>query len=312
MPRIVWISGCLFVLVVANALAQSSSTATETEACTGEDYAISTVALNDLFATQKPDRVLLRDHTFVHLRATDPINKFYFRDVPEEATVNFDSRNMSNAKIEEEKIKNVAAIMLLSAEGEDKLVKSGGGCEDKSPITFVSRPGVNIEHNRALISVGTSCYDHQHTTFMLLGKDSGDWKVLSRLLESSMTIDRFPPQPAATFTPIEPKIVSVQQIDEGNHSLMKVSFIVPDVRNYTFDTITVYGMRFVGTQRSDDRNYPTLHGRWKPKDPVEFSVRVPREFTDPLQGWNLTFCVGSTQSCYPSSNLLKLIRQKDK
>src|SRR5580765_8037799 len=57
--HIAWISVCLFVIVVANAVAQSSSTPTETEVCTAEDYAISTVALNDLFAKQKPDRVLL-------------------------------------------------------------------------------------------------------------------------------------------------------------------------------------------------------------------------------------------------------------
>jgi hypothetical protein len=147
---------------------------------------------------------------------------------------------------------------------------------------------------------------------MLLEKDSGDWKVLSRLVESSTIIDRFAPKPAATSLPVEPKIVSVQQTDEKHQSLIKVSFLVPDVPNYTFDTITVYGMRFVGTQRSEDRNYATLHGRWKPNDPVKFSVRVPKECTDPAEGWNLTFCVGSTQSCYPSSNLLKLTGQMDK
>jgi hypothetical protein len=201
---------------------------------------------------------------------------------------------------------------LLSAEEEDQLVKSGGGCEGKSPIAFVSRPGLNTEHNQALISVGTSCYDNEYSTFMLLGKDAGDWKVLSRLLQSSTIIDRFPPKPAATSVRAEPKVVSVKQTNEGNQSLIKVSFLVPDVQNYTFDTITVYGLRLIGTERSDDKNYLSLHGRWKPNDPVEFSVRVPKEFTDPSEGWNLTFCVGSTQGCYPSSNLLKLTGQKDK
>jgi hypothetical protein len=147
---------------------------------------------------------------------------------------------------------------------------------------------------------------------MLLGKDNGgDWKVLSTLFESSLILEpRFPAEPPVV--PVEPKIVSVQQTDEGNQSLIKVSFIVPDVPNYSFETITVYGMRFVGAQRLDDRNYPTLHGRWKPNDPVEFAVRVPKEVTDLSEGWNLTFCVGSTQSCYPSSNLLKFIGQKDR
>jgi hypothetical protein len=76
MTRIASISVFLFVIVAA--AAQSSMAPMETEVCTAEDYAISTVALNDLFAKQKPDRVLLRNRTFVRLRATDATTKSYF------------------------------------------------------------------------------------------------------------------------------------------------------------------------------------------------------------------------------------------
>jgi hypothetical protein len=153
MTRVAWIAGCLFSIVVANAVAQSRSTTMTTEVCTAEDYAISTVALNNLFAKQKPDRVMLRDHTFVRVGLTHPANEIFLAGVPEEAAVNFDSRNFdsrnkSGAKIEEQKIKNQAMVVLLSNEEEDKLVNSGVGCDDKWPITFVSLPGFNSTHDR--------------------------------------------------------------------------------------------------------------------------------------------------------------------
>jgi hypothetical protein len=62
-------------------------------------------------------------------------------------------------------------------------------------MVFVSRPAVNAGHNRALISVGTSCYGvEEDSVLLLLGKDGGDWKVMSSLVTSSTTIDYFPPQ----------------------------------------------------------------------------------------------------------------------
>ena len=71
-------------------------------------------ALNDFFVKQKPERVLLRDHTFVRRGATDALNNMYSRDVPEEATVNFDSRNKTQAKIGEGQIKAQVEINLLA------------------------------------------------------------------------------------------------------------------------------------------------------------------------------------------------------
>ena len=108
----------------------------------------------------------------------------------------------------------------------------------------------------------------------------------------------------------DPTILSVAQSKAGKSYDLKVAFIIPEVPNYTFDLITVYGARIVGEQRSDNTDYPSLHGSWKPNDRVEFSVRVPKECTDPSKGWNLVFCVGSTASCVPSSNVLDFIAHK--
>lgn len=302
MTRIARVSWVLFLIVATNGAAQKSPAPTKTEVCTPEDYAIYAAALNYFFARLKPERVMLRDRTATRLGSPDPLDRMAFRDVPEEATVDFDSRNKTQAKIEKGQIKTPLEINLLGRTEEQTLISNGGGCDQQTPLAFVSRPGLDAEHKLALISVGTSCYDHEWSTVMLLEKDSSGWKVLSRLLEDSVTIDRFPSNPAPPVV----KIVSVQQIDSGDQYLMRVSFMVPDVPNETFDTIRVYGMRIVGTQRSDDRDYPTLHGSWKPNAPVEFAVQVPKEFTNPSKGWNLTFCVGTTAACYPSSNLLKL------
>lgn len=95
MIRMASTSVWLCLIAVATALAQRTSTITEAEVCTAEDYLISTVALNDFFAQQKPDRVLLRDHT-ARFKAT--VALFLPTDVLDEAKVNFNSRNKSQAK----------------------------------------------------------------------------------------------------------------------------------------------------------------------------------------------------------------------
>jgi hypothetical protein len=105
--------------------------------------------------------------------------------------------------------------------------------------------------------------------------------------------------------------VTARRSDSGSYYLLDVSFAVPDVPDLKFDTITIYGMQIIGKQRSHDMAYPSVHGSWQPKEHVEFSVRVLKEYADPSLGWNLTFCVGSTAGCYPSPNLLTLIAQNE-
>jgi hypothetical protein len=141
-----------------------------------------------------------------------------------------------------------------------------------------------------------------------------DPKTRDEVLHISTNVDYVPQEtlrPARVPNPVpgEPKITSVRRRDVGDKYLLEVSFILADVHDTEFDTIKVYGLRMVGNERSNDKEYPTIKGHWQPKDKVEFSVEVPKEYTDAAQGWNITFCVGTDAVCYPSTNILKLIVQ---
>lgn len=303
------------VFVCSLGLAQAAAPAEESAVSTEEDYAILAAALNHRFEKAKPDRVLLRDRTAIRFEAAGFEGQTVIRDlanVSKEMEVNFDSRNTAQAKIEDRKIGTSFEVVLLTAEDEKKAVQSGGGCDAASPVTFASRPGLNPEHDRALMYVSTSCYGRESGILMLLGKDDRGWKVLNESSQLHINIDPPPPRSEPPSAPVTPKIVSVRQTDVGTQYLLDVSFLIPDVPDSDFETITVYGMRFVGTQRSDDKSYPTVHGHWKANDQVQFSVRVPKECADPSKGWNVTFCVGSATSCYPSPNLLTLVTPNSK
>lgn len=133
------------------------------------------------------------------------------------------------------------------------------------------------------------------------------------VLRMHVIVDHFPPN--GSMSPPEPlprKSITVQQNDSGSHYLFDVSFAIPDDPNSNFDTIKIYGMQIVRAERYTEKSYPSVQGHWRPNDRVEFSVRVPKEYADASSGWNLTFCVGSATSCYPSPNLLTLISQKGK
>jgi hypothetical protein len=118
-----------------------------------------------------------------------------------------------------------------------------------------------------------------------------------------------PPEESPSY-PFEPKVLSVAKIESGNEYVLRITFVIPDDPNTAYDLITVYGTQFIGTDRSHDHSYPPIRGHWQPKDKVTFAVRVPKEFTDPSKGWDLTFCVGSDASCHPSANLLTVISEK--
>jgi hypothetical protein len=120
-----------------------------------------------------------------------------------------------------------------------------------------------------------------------------------------------PPQESAS-NPFEPKVLNVAKSESGDDYVLKVTFLVPNDPKTTYDLITVYGTQFVGANRSHDHSYPSIRGHWEPKDQVTFAVQVPKEFTDPAKGWDLTFCVGSDAGCYPSANLLALISEKSR
>jgi hypothetical protein len=117
-----------------------------------------------------------------------------------------------------------------------------------------------------------------------------------------------PPQESAV-NPFEPEVLNVRESESGGDYVLKVTFVVPNDPDISYELITVYGTRFIGASRSQNHSYPSIRGHWEPKDQVTFTVQVPKEFTDPSKGWDLTFCVGSDARCYPSANLLALISQ---
>jgi hypothetical protein len=45
-------------------------------------------------------------------------------------------------------------------------------------------------------------------------------------------------------------------------------------------------------------------GHWRVGDKVTFEFDLPKQFTDPSQGWIVKFCVGQADNCIPSPNLL--------
>jgi len=122
---------------------------------------------------------------------------------------------------------------------------------------------------------------------------------------------------------VEPKILGVRRSDAAADYLLEVSFLTPDASNETFNYLSVYGTRIVDGRRSNDTDFLVLHGDWKPNERIEFSVRVPKESTDPAKGWILTLCVGSeirnpaqpgtlTRMCHPSANVLTKIAPDEK
>jgi hypothetical protein len=105
--------------------------------------------------------------------------------------------------------------------------------------------------------------------------------------------------------------IGVIRTDSGSTYHFAVNFVVPDppdrsAGSYLFNLVTLYGYQLQSDHRVDlpKDTFPPMAGDWKPGDPVRLEFDLPKEYADPVQGWNLRFCVGSTSSCLPSSNLL--------
>jgi len=131
------------------------------------------------------------------------------------------------------------------------------------------------------------------------------------VFQATTNVDFFPPSKSQSpSNPFEPKVLNVAKSESGNEYVLKVTFVVPNDPKISYDLITAYGTQFIGANRSHDHSYPSIRGHWKPTDQVTFDVQVPKELTDPSKGWDLTFCVGSQSTCYPSANLLTLIPEQ--
>lgn len=187
--------GWVVLVAAGSVLAQAPAAPKETEGCTEQDYAIYAAAFNDLFGKEKPDRVVLLDQTSIGFPpGMAAMTQFggkaqpLLKDFPKEAKDDFDARNKTRVKIEGSKIKGTFALVLLSDESAAKLVEGGSGWSGfhlaypKSGISLVSRPGVNADHTKALLYVGTSCdMLCGDGTFVFLGKDGTEWKVLNKV-----------------------------------------------------------------------------------------------------------------------------------
>jgi hypothetical protein len=265
---------------------------------TADDYAVWAAALNYHLAGGHPQRVLLRDFTAT---GSPQMDRVLFKGMPDDLLADFESRSESRVRIDADMVHAAIPVSGLSDRNESKLTGFGKGCEKTSPIVFVSRPGFDAVHYQALVTVGTACNDHEWSTTLRLEKKLGEWMVLHRVLESSLNIDRFPlPRGDARI----PNILAVKTDDKGDHVSYDVSFIVPNVADQIFDTISVYRTGKVGTDQFTI-NYTTQHGNWKANDKAEFTINLPNNLANEFRDWELRFCVGSKARCYPSTNLLK-------
>jgi hypothetical protein len=185
------------MLWLATAHAQNSAAPTTTDSVTDEDYAISSVALTDVFGKGKPEKLVLIDQTSIGFPpGMAAMTQFggkaqpLLARVPKDAKDQFDTRNKGHQKIDGARLKTAFDITLVSPEDAEKMVAGGGGWESfrkkypKSPgVTLISLPGINSEHTRALLYVGDSCdMLCGNGYFILLGKDGEQWKVLQKVM----------------------------------------------------------------------------------------------------------------------------------
>jgi hypothetical protein len=102
--------------------------------------------------------------------------------------------------------------------------------------------------------------------------------------------------------------IAVVRSDSGDQYHLQVDFTIPaaDKNIAHFNLITIYGLQLEDGSRSDlpPKMFPSVRGNWKSGDRVTLQIDMPKKFADPARGWNLTFCVGSTEGCFPSPNLL--------
>lgn len=197
------IPGWLFVIIIANALAQNPPTEKrllrmtldDAEVCADEDYLIFSAALSDRFGKQHPNKVLLLDHTALAFSqgivGYDPFGRKAqksLKDVPIEVTDDFDNRNKNRVPLEQYRISTPFPTALLGDDAAGKLFGSVGGWTafhknnpDVPGLTLMSLPGLNADHTRALLYVETSwCRSGGDGAFVSLTKVEGEWKLLSK------------------------------------------------------------------------------------------------------------------------------------
>jgi hypothetical protein len=132
---------------------------------------------------------------------------------------------------------------------------------------------------------------------------------------------------AQRYRPADPSIpaaaamnIEVSRRDLGGLYELAVSFTVPPappnaVNPYLTDLIKIWGGQRTFPSATvkytpvapiplPPSTFPDVHGSWKTGDRVNFIVEVPKQFSDPSQGWIIGFCAGTNKGCFPSPNLL--------
>lgn len=135
----------------------------------------------------------------------------------------------------------------------------------------------------------------------------------------------FKPSPLSEHTskqytpPVEgfwsgPMKIGVTRTDADSNYHFVVNLTVPDTSirpnmpsPYLINLITIYDNQIQNGHKVDvpGNTIPPVTGDWKAGDPVRLEFDLPKEYADPLQGWNLRFCIGNKAGCMPSSNLLQ-------
>jgi hypothetical protein len=189
-----WIISGSLLFVAASSLTQTS-TPQRSGGCTDEDYAIFSAALEGEDGNHKLNSVILLDHTATGyppgLAATTGVRRnevqAFYNDVPKDAKDDFEARNKTRVELDTEKIKTPFQTLALSDKEAEKMLYRKNGWEEfhqKYPggaiLAIISRPGINREHNRALLYMGESCGPVcGGGTLLLLGKQDGKWKIIN-------------------------------------------------------------------------------------------------------------------------------------
>ena len=126
------------------------------------------------------------------------------------------------------------------------------------------------------------------------------------------SVRQYTPQPEGRFAP--QMNIGVTRTDSGNKYHFIVDFTMPGFptswsSSNRFNLIEIYGFQQQANRTVESTTYKIspITGNWMPGDAARIEFDVPKEYTDPSQGWILAFCLHASNEvgCLPSSNLLK-------
>lgn len=188
------VSLTLFLLVNALGMGPFFPALDDSPSCSDEDYAIFGAVLDNLYGKYKVQSIVLLSLTSLipeHLSNTSHVPgdiKTLLERAPEDARIEFTTRNKSAERIEVVRIKSPFITVSLSNQEADNLVRRKEGWQrfhEKYPtalgIAGISLPGVSRDHSHAVIYIGMSCGPLcSGSALLLLEKEKGAWKVVDR------------------------------------------------------------------------------------------------------------------------------------